>query len=149
MAIAPKNFSLNDMTDAQLLDHPRVAALVGKHVADERIRVSSILSSPEAKGREALALHIIAHTHLDAGAAKALLGASPKASPAHDMLKEALAGDINVQSLSPAHTDPMPADAKARRRNELKAHAVNLNVAKGYITAEEASARLQNLGGAR
>ena len=38
MAIAPKNFSLNDMTDAQLLDHPRVAALVGKHIAEERIQ---------------------------------------------------------------------------------------------------------------
>lgn len=149
MAIAPKNFSLNDMTDAQLLDHPRVAALVGKHIAEERIRVSSILSSPEAKGREALALHIIAHTHLDAGAAKALLGASPKASPAHDLLREALAGDINIQSLSPAHADPMPADAKTRRKSELKANAMNLNVARGYITAEEANARLQNLGGAR
>ncbi len=69
------------------------ASAAAEAKAAERARIGAILGCDEAQGREALARTIALETDSDAGAARKLLAAAPKAAPAaQNPLAAAMAG---------------------------------------------------------
>lgn len=87
--------------------------------AEERARVSLILESPEAQGRQKLAQELALRTNVDPENARALLLASPK----EDAFGEALLANVTGLSAATAGFSSGHDDAKARRIEELKTAA--------------------------
>lgn len=90
------------------------APVAGASAADERARVSAILTSAEAEGRETLAKHFAFNTDMSADAARAALAAAPKAGGG-DPYTAAMSRET-PSAVAPGAAAPAATDARAGLR---------------------------------
>jgi signal peptide peptidase SppA len=107
--------------DRVVADTERTALSLGFQEATKRI--SAILTSSEAKGREELAQHMAFSTEMPAEAAIALLGKAPTASAPVEPTHSRLSGQVPNPNVAPdapaaAKTDAMPWDVIAGKLNK-------------------------------
>ena len=96
-------------------------------IAGERARISSILESPQAKGRETTALKLALHSDMSADAAVDLLASTPsEQSPFARYMESVGPSGVSVQQQA-QHLDKRNA-----RLAELKETAAHLSAARGY-----------------
>lgn len=99
-------------------------------IAGERARVSSILESPQAKGREKVAVRLALHSDMAVADALDLLASTPtEENPFVQYMNQV--GPSGV----PMQTTVQELDAKQARLAQLKEIGNHLNVTRGYKKA--------------
>jgi hypothetical protein len=98
-------------------------AAISAAVLEEKVRIREILTSPQAKGREQLALTLALDSNMIAEQVLIVLAAAPKANTGADRFFEALAkeGDLGVEGAATSTADR--GDPRLKRQAELKAAA--------------------------
>lgn len=113
---------------AKLSTTPRsMKAETATAVAGERARISAILESPEAKGREGTALRLALHSDMEVAEAIDLLATTPKSENPFVSYMDKVG-----HSGLPAQSGPVPNNERAQRTAEIAAAAAHVKRARGY-----------------
>jgi hypothetical protein len=111
--------------------------------AEERIRMRDVLMSPEATGRQKLAVKLLVNSPLSASAIVDMLADTPRDGASTFFQAMAQEGSVGITSPIGAATND---DPKATRLAEIKQAGTQHALARGYISAEQAKARGVNVG---
>lgn len=105
-------------------------------ISDERMRIVSILESPEGKARPQSALKFALYSDMTPDMAKDFLKGLPVESAfAAAMERE---GPVNIGA---PLGGPVSRDTKEARKAEIAKVATDYSLVRGYITSEQAAAR--------
>ena len=95
-------------------------------IANERLRIASIIDSPEGKRNPAMANKLALYSSLDAETARDLLASAPPANPYIAAMEQQ--GPIGLN----AAVTEIAGDAKAARLAEIKESVAAFNKEKGF-----------------
>jgi hypothetical protein len=110
--------------------------------AEERIRMRDVLMSPEANGRQKLAVKLLVNSPLSANAIIDMLADTPRDGASAFFQAMQAEGSIGISSpIGAAIND----DPKTARVTKLAQEATRHNLVKGYITTDQAKARGVNV----
>lgn len=107
---------------------------------EDRMRIASILRSPEGAARPKLAVKLACEFGMGLTDAVEMLNGFPAENPFLEAMS--VHGPVGLSSFTPSDTIGRPADPKAARLAEIVNGAANFNVGRGLITAEQADARV-------
>lgn len=102
-----------------------------------------VLMSPEATGRQKLAVKLLVNSPLSASAIVDMLADTPRDGASAFFQAMQAEGSIGISSPIGAATND---DPKAARLAEVKQAGTQHALARGYISAEQAKARGVNVG---
>ncbi len=131
------------MTIKPKVASPNNSQTVADVRAEERIRIRDVLMSPEATGRQNLAVKLLVNSPLSASAIVDMLADTPRDGASAFFQAMQAEGSIGISSPIGAATND---DPKAARLAEIKQAGTQHALARGYISAEQAKARGVNVG---
>lgn len=115
-----------------------IEAAVSQALLDSSVRIGAILRSPEAKGREQMALSLALESTLSADAAIRLMSTAPKASTNADRFLLAMEREGNL-GIDSSGAQPRETDTKAKRLAEIRAVGCEIRKASpGAFVSHEA-----------
>ena len=107
---------------------------------EDRMRIASILRSPEGTARPKLAVRLACEMGRSLEEAREMLADFPAENPFLEAMS--VHGPVGLSSFTPSDTIGRPADPKAARLAELSKSVNAFNVSRGFITQEQADARV-------